>query len=273
MEKTIRIHRDLPGILLKDQTMLKCMSVFYSMKFLYVGGIIKDIPSRYGEIAGKIGISRSNLRGKVKILTERGLLKREGRNLVFAGFDEIGKRFQLKTKKSFRVSHRGAKELETIMKALSLEVNFEMQRHKVRERIVSEELRRYGKIEAKGIKAKIRKHIRKNIAHYAVKYNKRVSLNPGNPFTPPKTNTDISISRQGLASMVGRKSKSTGSRLMRKMTCMGLVETDSKRIERVCERADKDMIRHLELDTSYFVFKGVLYRRRTNSVSLSSFFA
>lgn len=273
MERTIRIHRDLPGILSKDPLMLRCMGVFYSMKFLYVGGIIKDIPSRYGEIAGKIGISRSNLRGKVKVLTERGLLKREGRNLLFAGFDEIGKRFQLKTKKSFRVSHRGAKELETVMKALSLEVNFEMQRHKVRERIVSEELRRYGKIEAKGIKAKIRKYIRKNIAHYAVKYNRRVSPNPGNPFVPPRTNTDISISRQGLAHMMGRRSKSTGSRLMRRMASLGLVESDSKRIERVCGKADTEVLRHLELDSSYFVFKGVLYKRMTNSVSLSGFFA
>lgn len=260
-------------MLMKDAVMLRCMGVFYSMKFLYVGGIIKDITSRYGEIAERIGISESNLRSKVKTLTERGLLKRDGRNLLFAGFDQIGKTFQLKTKKSFRVSHRGAKELETIMKALALEVNFEMQRHKVRERIVSEELKRYGKIEAKGIKAKIRKYIRKNIAHYALKYERRVSDNPRNPFIPPKTNTDISISRQGLASMVGRKSKSTGSRLMKRMGSMGLLESDSKRIERVCGKADGNVLRHLELDSSYFIFKGVLYKRKTNAVSLSSFFA
>jgi hypothetical protein len=73
--------------------------------------------------------------------------------------------------------------------------------------------------------------------------------------------------------MVGRKSKSTGSRLMKRMHSMGLVESDTKRIERVCLKADRDMLRHLELDSSFFLFKGSLYKRKTNSVSLSSFFA
>lgn len=273
MERNIRIHKDLPVILLKDSPMLKSMGVFYSMKFLYVGGIIKDITSRYEEISDRIGISQSNLRGKVKHLIEKGLLRKEGRNLVFAGYDEIGRLFQLKTKKSFRISHRKAKELETIIKALALEVNFERQRHKVRERIVSEELKRYGKIEAKGIRMKIRKYIRKNIGNYAEKYNRRVSPNPRNPFVNCKVNTDISISRQGLAEMVGRKSKSTGSRIMRKMNSLGLLEADRKRIDRICNKVNPVILKHLELDSSFFVFKGSLYRRKVNSVSLSSFFA
>ena len=273
MERTLKIHKELPEILVKDTRMLKSMGVFYSMKFLYVGGIIKDMTSRYGEIAERIGISPSNLRGKVKNLIGMGLVRKEGRNLLFAGHGEIGGVFKLKSKKGFRVSPRNARELETIIKALALEANFEKQRHRIREGIVSEELRRYGKIEAKGIRMKIRKYIRKNIGNYAKKYTERVSRKPRNPFEKRKINTDITISRQGLAHMVGRKSKSTGSRLFRKMGSLGLVESDSKRVERVCPKADTNVLRHLDLDSSYFIFKGSLYRRMVNSVSLTRFFA
>lgn len=273
MERNIRIHRDLPDRILQDTSVLKGMSVFYSMKFLYVGGVIKDMPSRYREIAGRIGISQSNLRSKVRLLAEMGLVKRQGRNLTFAGFNEIGRIFNLKAKRSFRVSHAGAKRMETIFKALSLEVNFERQRHKVRERIVNEELKRYGKIEAKGIQAKIRRHIRRNIAGYAERQERRASQHSPNRFEHRGINTDITISRQGMADMMGRKSKSTGSRLLRRMSSMGLVETDSKRVERICAKADRRTLRHLELDSSFFLFKGSLYKRMANSVSLSSFFA
>jgi DNA-binding Lrp family transcriptional regulator len=273
LERTLKIHKELPEILVKDTTMLKSMGVFYSMKFLYVGGIIKDMTSRYGEIAERIGISPSNLRGKVKNLIGMGLVRKEGRNLLFAGHEEIGRAFKLKSKRGFRVSARNARELETVVKALALEVNFEKQRHRIREGIVSEELRRYGKIEAKGIRLKIRKYIRKNIGNYAKKYTERVSPKPRNPFETRKINTDITISRQGLADMVGRKSKSTGSRLIRRMGSLGLLESDSKRVERVCSKANGHVLKHLELDSSYFVFKGVLYKRKPNSVSLSSFFA
>lgn len=273
MENFIRINRQIPALLLSDSALTKSMSVFYAMKFLYVGGIIKDIPSRYGEISSKIGISSTNLRSKLKSLYQKKLVRKEGRNLVFAGYEEINRIFKTKTKKSFKVSHCDAKKLETILKALALETNLETQRHAINEKIIKEELKRYGNIQAKSIRNKIRRYIRKNISHYAEKNSKRVSKSPKKPFVEPKINSVASLSRLKIAEKAGRVSKSSGSRLVKKMKGFGLILEDSKRIEAVCGNANRSAMKALDLDSSYFLFKGTIYKRKSNILSFANFFA
>lgn len=273
MTNNIRIHKELPSKIVENPRLIKAFAVFYGLKFIYVGGIIINITGRYDEIASKLGISQNNLRGKIKTLLELGLVKREGRNLWFAGFNQIGKTLQTKSKKSYKIGYTNVKALETIIKALAIENNLERQRHKVKEKIVNEELRRYGKIEAKTIRNKIKKYIRKNILFYSEKYQKRVSSKSKNFFSKPKLNTDISISRMGIADMMGRISKSTGSRLVRKMKALNLLESDEKRIERVSNNVGDLITKYLDLDSSYFVFKRSLYKRQTNLLTLNNFFA
>lgn len=273
MTKNIRIHKELPSRIVDNPKLIKAFAVFYGLKFIYVGGIIINITGRYEEIADRLGISPNNLRGKIKTLIELGLVKKEGRNICFAGFNQIGKTLETKSRKSYRISYTNVKALETIIKALAIENNLERQRHSVKEKIVKEELRRYGKIEAKTIRNKIRRYIRKNISFYSEKYHKRVSSKSKSTFSKPKLNTDISISRMGIADMMGRISKSTGSRLVRKMKTLNLLESDEKRIEMVSSNVGNLITKYLDLDSSYFVFKRSLYKRQTNLITLTNFFA
>lgn len=273
MTKTIRIHRELPAKIVDNSKLLKALAVFYGLKFIYVGGIIINMTGRYKEISDKLKISPNNLRSKIKTLIEIGLIKKEGRNIFFSGFNQIGKTFNTKSNKSYRISYTDVKALEIIIKALAIENNLEKQRHKVKEKIIKEELRRYGKIEAKTIRNKIKKYIRKNILFYSERYHKRVPSKSNNIFSENKLNTDISISRLGVAGLLGRVSKSTGSRAVNKMKNLNLLESDRKRIERVSRNVGGLITKYMDLDSSFFVFKNCLYKRKTNLITLSNFFA
>jgi DNA-binding Lrp family transcriptional regulator len=270
---TIKIHRELPAKIATDSGLLKAMAVFYGLKFLYVGGIIVNITGRYSEISGRLGISPNNLRGKIKTLQKIGILTKSGRNITFSGYEAVGRTFGTKSRRSFRIPYADTKKIELLLKALAIESNLEKQRYRVKDKIIGEELKRYGKIEAKTIRNKIKKYIRKNISFYAENYKKRVSQRPSTIFRNSTLNTTTTVSRNCIAKIVGRRSKSTGCRLVKKLAGMNLLETDNKRISMVCHKADRRVLRYMELDSSFFVFKNRLYKRECNQVAFNKFFA
>lgn len=273
MSNTIKINKSVPESISKDSSMLKAMAVFYSMKFLYKGGIIKNITGRYDEIAGAIGISGNNLRQKVKRLEKEGLVRKVGRDLYFLGFNAITEKFNGKTKKSYKIDHCGAKELEIKLKALAICVNIEKQEFVLQEKIIELEMKKFGKIEAKGTRKKIKRHIRKNYSSVLNKHSKRKLFSNTNRIFNQNINTEVTITRMGMANMFGRVSKSSGTRLVKNLKRIKIIEKDDKRIELVHRKMGKSAIRHLELDSSFFVFKGSLYKRLANLIEVTRFFA
>ena len=270
----IRIHQGFPTKIVKDQKLLKAICVFYGLKYLYTGGIILNISKRYKEISKKLEISETNLRSKIKYLIDIGLITRENNNLTFAGFDKIKKIFNLKTFKSFKVDYKTPKNLEILIKCLSIEENFKKQEYKLQQKVIKEELKKFGKIEAKNTEKKIIQKIRKDIGPLTEKYKKRepnYSLNKN--FLEKKMNPVTTLSRSGVASLFSRKSKSTGTRFINKIKKFGYVVEDEKRIDLIQRKFNFNMFRSLELDSSYFIYKNNLYQRLPNKLTLINIFA
>lgn len=274
MGNIIKINRGLVTLLAKDNHWLKAMSVFYSLKFLYSGGIILDISKRYGFFANKLGISESNLRAKVKFLIQNGLVEKKNNNLYFLSFNKIKDKFKIKTNKYYRINYNNPKELEFFIKTLVLEENLQKQEFKLKEKILSEELKKFGKIEAKTTRNKIKKHLKKYLGQLTEKYKKRGLSNSNDNLSKNKRiNTDVTLSRNKIANCFGRKSKSSGSRFISKVKTLGLVLDDKKRIDKVRSNVSSKIIRYMELDSSYFIFKNCLYKRMSNELTFINFFA
>jgi len=274
LKNTIKINRSLVSLVSRDQQWIKALSVFYSLKFLYTGGIILNISKRYGEISEKLEISETNLRSKVKFLIKEGLIERKSNNLIFIGFNKVKEKFKIKTHKNFKIPYKNPKELEVYLKLLALEENFKKQEFKLQENIIKEELKKFGKIEARNTKKKIKKYLRSNIQYLTEKYKKR-ELNYSLNSTSSKNtlNTDVTLSRSGIAKNFGRISKSTGSRFIKKIKNMGLLLQDEKRIKKVVKNTTKSIIYSLELDSSYFFYKNSLYQRKTNKITFTNILA
>jgi len=274
LANTIKINRGLVTILAKDNQWLKAISVFYSLKFLYSGGIILDITKRYSFFANKLGISESNLRSKVKFLIKNGLIEKKNNNLYFSSFNKIKEKFKIKTQKGYKLAYKNPKELEVILKTLVLEENLHTQEFKLKEKILSEELKKFGKIEAKSTRKKIKRYLRKYLSHLTEKYKKRELQNSNdNLLRNKRINTDLTLSRNKIANSFGRKSKSTGSRFIDKAKSLGLVLEDKKRVEKVRSNVSYKIIRYMELDSSYFIFKNDLYKRMSNELTFINFIA
>lgn len=270
----IRINSGLPTKIVKDQKLLKAFCVFYSLKYLYSGGIILNISKRYQELSKKLQISETNLRSKVKYLIEIGLITKENNNLTFAGFSAIKKKYKIKTFKSFRLEYKNPKGLEVFIKCAAIEENLKKQEYKLQQKILNEELRKFGKIEAKSIRKKIIKQLKSNIGILTENYKKR---EPSYSLNKTKLKNEVNpvttLSRLGVADLFGRKSKSTGTRFINKLKKYDCILEDNKRIDLVQRKFNYHMFRSLELDSSYFIYKNNLYQRLPNKLTLTNIFA
>lgn len=257
---------------MEDARWLKPMCVFYSLKTLYQGGIILNISKRYGELADRLDISETNLRSKVKFLKDNGLVYKDKNNLYFIGFNKIRSKFKLKTHKGDKIAYQKPKDLEIYIKSLVLKENLERQEHIVQKKIIREELRKFGKIQAKGALMKIRKKIKANISYLTEKYKRRgFSDFTHNGYR--KINSDVSLSRQRISHIFGKKSKSTGTRFLTKAKNKGLVFEDLKRIEKTNVKITIGVLRKLDLDSSFFIFKNKLFKRYANKLTFVNFIA
>lgn len=270
----IKIIQGLSSKIVKDTRLLKSMCVFYSLKYLYTGGIILNISKRYPEIAEKLSISETNLRSKIKHLIELGLISRKNNNLTFVSFNTVKKKFKIKTFKSFKIEYKNPKDLEILIKCISIEENLKKQEYKLQQKVLKEELKRFGKIEAKNTKKKLMKQLKTNIGFLTEKYKKRkpnYSINKEN--FKKEVNPVTTLSRFGIANLFSKKSKSTGSRFMNKLKNKGILLEDEKRIELIQKKFNFTMYKSLELDSSYFIYKNNLYQRLPNRIALINIFA
>jgi len=250
------------------------MSVFYSLKYLYAGGIILNISKRYKEISTILEISETNLRNKTKFLIELGLITKENNNLIFAGFNKIQKILKISSYKSYRIEYNTPKELEISLKCVAIEENLRKQEYKLQEKILKEEIKRFGNIQANNIIRKITQRLKKSIIPLTEKYKKRepsYSINKNS--LEKQINPTTTLSRRGVAVLFDKKSKSTGSRFIKRIKERGLVLEDEKRIDLIQRKFNYNIFRSLDLDSSYFIYKNNLYQRLPNKLTLINIIA
>lgn len=274
MSKTIKINKNLATLLAKDNQWLKALSVFYPLKFIYEGGVILNVSRRYSELSKFLEISESNLRNKIKFLRENGLIEVKDNNLFFISFNKIQKKFKIRTYKNHKLEYKKPKDFYIFLKTVVIKENYEKQEYKLKQRIINKELKKFGTIQAKSIRNKIRKKISSNISFLTEQNKKREPLySLDNNYKKNTINAEITLSRNKIAELFGRKSKSSGTRFVSKVKSKGLVIKDEKRINRILTNTSNKIIHSLELSSSYFIFKKCLYQRLSNVLVLSNFLA
>lgn len=252
------------------------MCVFYSLKYLYSGGIILNITKRYKEISKRLEISETNLRDKIKFLIESGLIKKEDGNLTFISFNKLQKKYKLNCYKHYKLEYANPKKLEILIKSFIVVENLEKQRYKVQQKIINIELRKFGKIQAKSTVRKLRKRIKANIGYLTEIHLKREYSNSIFDFNKKEKkpiNGQITISRQNVSTIINRKCKSTGSRLIKKFNSLGILLEDKKDIQLIHRNVDYACLKYLGLNSSFFIYKDNLYKRYCNILSFTKFFA
>lgn len=212
-----KINKEILPKLVDDTSLRKKLAIYFDLKHLYISSIILNYKSRYKEIADHFGISDSNLRGKIKMLKEDGLVRSEGKNLVLVSFKKFRKKFNLKSKDSYWFEF--TPHIEEMMDYILLNKNQLKQKNAFVKKEVKE---RCADSKDPITRRKIKQFVNKN-------YDKIASRNlvcglesvVNKDFS--KANPNFTVSRQGAAKVLFRKSKSTGSRRIKRLVKLGFI--------------------------------------------------
>lgn len=217
--------------------------MLYKLKSLYIGGVILDYRKRYGELSKNplIDCSESNLRKYIKELKDLNYAWTDSsnKNLFLISKEYLKKEYEVSRyshKIEVNQSNIGKSNLEYVMKALSINENLERQKHVITKKLRDEKYDMVSKDKGQNYldekrDKKLLSFVKKDYENVLNRKQKRYlkdlsQLNfkgINDTFFPFQT-----LSRLGLSKCIGRKSKSTGTRLMNKLKHMGLIEKDDK---------------------------------------------
>lgn len=254
-KRAARIPRGLATEIFKPENNMslsevRALMTFYSLKPLFTPGVIKDYNKNLKQLSEFLGCSVTTLRLRLKTLEEYQLIKVKKNNL--GNKDVIFTSYKLaKTKisnlipnfiepikqvdkKDFKqnvanISVKNHKNLEEVLYALAIDNNFQKQKHKLVGFLITKELKISStnlqrqdcspfslkkRIGEKTYK-KIRKHISSNFSYFCYKH--RHGIFEDLRVTNQTFNPDITIGSRGSAKLYGKKSISSGNRILNKL--------------------------------------------------------
>lgn len=226
----ISIPRGLPSVLVNQNTQLKAVAILYQLKSIYVGGVILDHRKQLQMIADSFGYSKRKLTDYIKILKEEGLAEEDLRNgnLLLRSSKFINTHFGLKEAGFHKVLKSELANIEYVLKSLALEQNLRQQEHVLAEKIIHQEIANntVGIIQAKSLSKAANRRLRKAIKPELPRLLKQEQTRYTTAITDFQPSHApimpfVTLSRQGVAKTVNRKSKSTGHRLMKKLVKLG----------------------------------------------------
>lgn len=243
----ISIPNGLSSAIIGDDELFRNIVILYKLKALYVGGIVLNYKSRYNELRTKITqyydssdkikhISESTLRKSISYLKKEGLVKVENGNLLLASKNLLIEKYRVSRKKRTKLKTMDISFLKEKIQTLSVDENLKKQKFIVVNKITVQEISEIeGTIHSEKIYKKIynrrKKHIIQNFESYIEKYKKRFNFRISNlDFNKKKINPNITLSRQKVANVLNRKSKSTGSRIIKKLKGYSYIEDNSNKI-------------------------------------------
>lgn len=234
----VSIPKGLATNAVRNNGTLKAYSVFYQLKSLYVGGVILDYRKRAKEIASLFGYGERKLRMYISLLKEQGLVSVEGKNnLSLRSSKSLAAEWKVSEKKFWRISVARLPQIETVFRCLALEENLIQQRYRLANTLVSEAI-----TASVGIQnpmsvlqpARFRSLRKAVVCDYErllqdaqTRHTEEVaSLTPVSSSAFPWA----TLSRQGIATVLNRKSKSTGHKYARKFAALGLIGDENHKI-------------------------------------------
>jgi predicted transcriptional regulator len=227
----VSIPKGLASVAVASNRELKTYAVFYQLKSLYVGGVIFNYKSRVKEIAQNFGYSERKLRTYVKLLLERGLVEVQNKhNLLLRGSRALAQEQEVSEKKYWRVAVRHLRYLETVLQALALEENLIKQRYTLKNRVVEDIIATHVGIPNPATTlqpARYHKLRKTMVCDYEQVLQRTQSRYISDIASLQPLATKVfpwaTLSRQGIAQVLHRKSKATGQRYAKKLAALGLL--------------------------------------------------
>lgn len=233
----ISIPKGLPTKIVQNNRDFKMLIVFYQLKSLYVGGIIHDYTKKYNVIAEKFGISSSKLRSYISILLKMGwVYKDKNKSLVIRSKKMLSEAYGV-SKYCYKIKIDVINDLENVIRTLVIKENQEKQVHLLKKKLVNRQLDKEGRASSSKILARqtkiIKKYVNNNFENLVEKEKIRLrgigfhdnctklidEINKLNPF--------ISTSRFNVSKILNRRSKSTGSRYVKKLLDKNYLYSDT----------------------------------------------
>lgn len=237
--KYVSIPKGIPTQLVKSNKELKAVTVWYQLKSLLVGGYIRNFGHHAKDIAATFGYSESKLRKYVAVLTQQGYIERPNRHDLVLRSTTLLRLNHNSAKARYKIASNKLSHLELEIRALALQENLERQQYTLTKKLQERHLAGKGNIcsihlmpaarkrRLRGFSARqeqvtLQSHLVRDIA----------ALKSEGPETG--LNPFVTLSRQGIARVLSRKSKATGYRYARKLAAAGLL-ADEKNHVFICD--------------------------------------
>jgi DNA-binding transcriptional ArsR family regulator len=264
----ISIPRGLCLTIANDSNALKAMSVFFQLKSLYVGGTIHSFNKRIKEFSSSFGISQRTLYSYIKQLKSLGLVSINAKGtLVLISSNKVAAKYDVSDKKFHKVLTTNLKQLHKILMALAIQECLVRQMFKLKKKVIAKQIEKHlseGNTTAVKMRVSTTTLTNNNIQPaYQKKLRKvysrqfdRLLANTQKRYTDSISNLQIpdlsifpyvTLSRQGIANLFGKTSKTTGSRYAKKLATLGFILDERTTSIKVMENATWDDYINLQL--------------------------
>ena len=270
----ISVPKGLPSQLVKNTRELKAMAVWYQLKAVRVCGVIKDFGRHAKAIAAVFGYSERKLRTYVQYLRAKGYIEKSNRHdLVLRASRLAGKTYGV-AKTYYRIPTHRLHQLELELRALALQENLERQQFTLRRKLQDQYLRDSGITTPSHLQPAARRRALRGYdsAKMQATVSQHVAREQQSASTPackPTLNPFVTLSRQGIARALGRRSKATGVRYARKLQACGLL-TETKHQLFVCDASLQEFgfMREAGFDHTYRFTNGQVFKSLPNQLTI-----
>lgn len=284
--KYVSIPCGLATVVVESNLLLKTYSVFYQLKSLYVGGIILDYHKKVDEIAKTFGYSERKLRTYIKSLKEIGIVEVvRKRHLVLRASKHVGKLFGVSCKRFWRVKTESVSDLEDLFRVLAIEENIKQQRFSLEEKVVASAIStRVGipnpikTLQPSRLRI-LRKAVAKDYGSLLLERQTRYTETIASLNSPAPTEETIfpwaTLSRQGIATVLNRKSKSTGHKYAKKFAALGYIQDERNTVfigDFSYDEYNEMQETVLGYDYSYEYVKGEVHKVLPNIITMTNNF-
>lgn len=269
MHSTITKYTKIPykclQPLVKDPSLLKAFCIYGKLKLCFTYSTIHNISSRKKEIANYLGISENTFRKYLGILKSKGLVEQYGNNIVFCSKTKLYTIFNIErnfnenqNKYSEKFFSLGKADL-TIdnIRLLALRQKRDQINYNNKHRVARIILKSFGTIKCPATKQKLFKQSLKKAEKIVSSHNQNIAkrlVNSKYGFI------DDNMCTQSISSMIGRKSKMTGFRFMKRLSQEGRISYE----ERTLKIKDLDRYENIDLMREVSPFF-ISIKKNTNS--------
>jgi predicted transcriptional regulator len=222
----------------KNREIEKAALFFLAIKSLQFrdNGFIKNYKSRIKEIGTMLDCSEATVRRRIGELKAIGLVSFHGKSIALRSYQKFCDTFQIKNNRRFYIDFSEfIKNPRAILECMALSININQQKHVINKKLLQifgQSHRRTnstGRIAAQKIKQATEltgysifdsiEQVNLNVrteATFSEILNETKSIN--------QVKSKAAISCVGMAKMIGRQSGSTGSKRLRKMSAIGMID-------------------------------------------------